>query len=66
MLTRAKNKIQISCDECGEPMRNNAGKELIYNHDEFDVMISDLHDQSWITTRDGNIYTHICPDCQED
>jgi hypothetical protein len=69
MINYQHGKRTIACDDCGEEYSRH-GKRMVYEPDDFDIMISDIKEDGWlidkIVAMPGRTpeWTHTCPDCQ--
>lgn len=64
-IDRHKGELFCICDECGEELKDKRGSAARYEPDDFDVLVSDLRDAGWRISKEGSVYEHHCPDCQE-
>ena len=58
MLKKSKGEQGVECDECG---KTQWGGTL-----EFREFLDDIKSQGWKIRKDGEDWTHTCPECQED
>ncbi len=58
MMRTEKGETICECDSCGE--------EAASGTLEWTAFIRWLKDQGWKTRKDGEAWTHFCPECSED
>lgn len=57
MIRREKGELIAECDECGA--EHPGGTQ-----DDFRAFVQELKDEGWRIGKDGDVWTHTCPDCR--
>lgn len=69
-IERKGSKKTLTCDDCGQELKNTTGAVAWYQSDEWDVMISDAKEMGWTIRNIGTdhvgkpMWEHTCDECQ--
>lgn len=60
-----KGKRYVFCDDCSEELKDRKGQTALFDPEDFDILIEALQDAGWKSSKNGKVWEHFCPDCQE-